>query len=85
MGDSGVPTSLLLLGLALLLLWMAVTDRLSRVLDAYDVIIGKSTTSATSGVSKVASAVNAIDPAIVTSIHLPSLPDVGHVDAVGLS
>jgi len=64
-----LSTSLILLLLALVLLWLAVTDRLSRVLDAFDVLQGKPV----GGANKVASA-----PALGgVAFNLPSLPALG--------
>lgn len=69
---NSLGTSLILLILALVLLWLAVTDRLSRVLDAWDVITGKTTATASSAVSQtVAPLLNN------TSFQLPSLPTLG--------
>lgn len=65
-----LSTSLLLLVLALVLLWLAVTDRLSRVLDAYDVLRGQGT--------KAGTAATAATTALTTyKLNFPSLPDVG--------
>jgi hypothetical protein len=67
---SGAGGSLLLLLVAILLLYLAVTDRLSRLLDGIDVALGK---------KKVGDAVasNAIGGGNVT-FQLPSLPSLGN-------
>lgn len=68
---NSLGTSLILLILALVLLWLAVTDRLSRVLDAWDVITGKTTATA-SAVSQT------VAPLVArSSFQLPSLPTLG--------
>ena len=68
MGNLG--GSLLLLLVALLLLYLAVTDRLSRLLDAKDVITGAKQVSSSGG----ASAVTNPSPVVLS---LPSLPSIG--------
>lgn len=65
-----LSTSLILLVLALVLLWLAVTDRLSRVLDAYDVLRGQGTKTA-------AAATAATTAATTYRLSLPSLPTLG--------
>ena len=71
--NSSLTTSIILLLLALVLLWMAVTDKLGRVLDAYDVITGKSTANDVTGVSG-----SGTTPVInSTAFKLPGLPSLG--------
>lgn len=60
---------MLLLLVALVLLWLAVTDKLSRVLDAWDVLTGKTGDATTTAASVVNTA--------VTTLSLPSLPKIG--------
>lgn len=67
---SDMSTSLLLLLVALALLWLAVTDKLSRVLDAWEVIRTGNTTGATQTVS------NPLTGGPVV-FQLPSLPAIG--------
>ena len=57
--------ALIILLIAIVILWLAVTDKLSRFLDAYDVITGEKTAAAaaTAAVSQGA-----------TVFHLPNLP-----------
>jgi hypothetical protein len=62
-----LSTSLILLVLAIVLLWLAVTDKLSRVLDAWEIIKtgnASGTTTAT------------VAPATQTVYRLPSLPTI---------
>ncbi len=66
-----LSSSLILLLVALVLLWLAVTDRLSRVLDAVDVLKGNATANQTT-----ASAVTAA-PVAAPVLHFPSLPKLG--------
>lgn len=73
--NSSLTTSIILLLLALVLLWMAVTDKLGRVLDAYDVITGKSTASDVTGVSGGGGATTPVINS--TAFKLPSLPSLG--------
>lgn len=84
MGDSNVSTSLILLVLAIALLWFAVTDRLSRVLDAVDVIRGKASVSGT-GASPTAAAIGTTAGNVGAALHFPSLPQLGQVVNVGIS
>lgn len=72
-----LTSSLLLLLIAIVLLWLAVTDKLGRVLDAWDVISGKSTVSSP-GVSTNAGALKPV-------VFLPSLPPLGQNVQVGIS
>lgn len=65
-----LSSSLILLIVALVLLWLAVTDRLSRVLDAVDVLRGKSTAT-TTGNTLTASVPG------LPQLSLPSLPQFG--------
>lgn len=68
-----MQNSLILLVIALVLLWLAVTDKLSRLLDAWDVITGKTEVKqhalAAAGAGTVASN---------TLFELPSLPTIGN-------
>jgi len=74
---NNIGGSLLLLLVALVLLYLAVTDRLSRLIDAWDVVNGsKQTTNSlasNSGAPTVATGV----PTGVT-LSLPSLPILGN-------
>lgn len=65
-----LSTSLLLLLVALVLLWLAVTDKLSRVLDAWDVITGKT------DANSVATTTQAV--LSIPAFHLPALPAFGN-------
>lgn len=65
-----LSTSLILLVLALVLLWLAVTDRLSRVLDAYDVLRGQGTKAGTAATAATAALTQ-------YKVRLPSLPELG--------
>lgn len=65
---SDISTSLILLVIALVLLWFAVTDKLSRVLDAYDVITGKSTATDNGNASNTV----VVNP--IKTMTLPHLP-----------
>lgn len=69
--------SVILLLLAILLLWLAVTDKLSRLIDAYNVAVGNATANTTSGTvptSAIVSSISGGDPVF----HLPSLPALGN-------
>lgn len=68
-----LSTSLILLLLALVLLWLAVTDRLSRVLDAFDVLRGINTNA--TGVAKTLG--SAVVPTPGVAFRMPSLPPLG--------
>lgn len=67
--------SFLLLVIALVLLWLAVTDRLSRLLDAVDVLRGNATASTTTTASTTPVATTGS-----VSLSLPSLPKI-HTNA----
>ena len=67
--------------LAIALLWFAVTDRLSRLLDAFDVATGKATVSATNA-SGAAATVGAALGNVAPAIKLPSLPALGNINHV---
>jgi hypothetical protein len=84
MGNSNVSSSLVILVIAIVLLWFAVTDRLSRVLDAVDVIRGKANVNETN-TSPVAATIGAAAGNIGTALKLPSLPAIGQVVNVGIS
>jgi len=66
MGNLG--GTLILLLVALVLLYLAVTDRLSRLLDAFDVVTGS---------KQVATNASASLPTSAVSLSLPSLPSLG--------
>lgn len=68
---SNLTTSFLLLAIALVLLYLAVTDRLSRVLDAWDVVAGKATVNQ-SGAGAVSGS-----PVVFNLPSLPALPKIG--------
>jgi len=84
MGESNISGSLILLVVAIVLLWFAVTDRLSRVLDAVDVIRGKSSVSQTNA-SPTASAIGGAAGNVGVELQLPSLPKLGQTNNVGIS
>lgn len=84
MGESNISTSLIVLLLAIVLLWFAVTDRLSRVLDAIDVIRGNAKVSQTNA-SPTAAAIGNVAGNVGTALHIPSLPPLGQVVNVGIS
>ena len=73
MGNLG--GSLILLVLALILLYLAVTDRLSRLIDAWEIISGKlpvpGTTATVNNTSGTPIATN-------VNISLPTLPTFGN-------
>lgn len=78
-----LSTSLLLLLVALVLLWLAVTDKLPRLLDAYDVLTGKEVSSGAGSGNTFAMSV----PSILKqapSLSLPSLPTIGDAHHVGV-
>jgi hypothetical protein len=70
-----LSNSLILLVVAIVLLWLAVTDKLTRVLDAYDVIVGKKTASASTSFLSSSLSLPSITPTI--NVSLPSLPALG--------
>ena len=73
MGNLG--GSLILLIIALILLYLAVTDRLSRLLDAKDVITG---TKQVSGSTSTVNTTTGTPVATSVNIHLPTLPTFGN-------
>lgn len=77
-----LSTSLILLVVALVLLWLAVTDRLSRALDAYDVLTGKATSSGAS--VSPATGPGAVVNFPKVTLSLPALPKVGSNVQVGI-
>lgn len=74
-----LSTSLLLLLVALVLLWLAVTDQLGRVLDAYDVLTGKRTSGGT-----LAATGSTVTSFTTSTLTLPSLPAIGDAHHVNL-
>ncbi len=70
-----LSSSLILLIVALVLLWLAVTDRLSRVLDAVDVLRGNATTE--KATTTAALPLLGTPSGGGTNISLPSLPAFG--------
>lgn len=73
-----LSSSLILLVVAIVLLWLAVTDRLSRVLDAVDVLRGNATANTTTASNASnAGVVAASDGKNVVALSLPSLPALG--------
>lgn len=75
-----LSTSLILLLVAILLLWLAVTDKLSRVLDAWDYVIGK--TNSLGGNTVAGISLPSIN--LPVSLSLPSLPTFGSNAQVGV-
>ena len=71
---SNLSTTVIILLIAIVLLWLALTDKLSRLLDAWDVIIGKASATSTT----VASAL----PGSTTVLQLPTLPALAHANNV---
>lgn len=67
--------AVIVLLVAILILWLAVTDKLTRFIDAYHVITGDSTatTATTATVASVAGTVAAAG----STIQVPSLPTLG--------
>jgi hypothetical protein len=72
---SNLTTTTILLLIAILLLWMAMTDRLSRLLDAWDVVTGKRTAQ------QVASTTPG-NPLTSVAFQLPMLPPLAHISEV---
>lgn len=72
---SDVSSSLILLLLALLLLWLAVTDKLSLALDAFDVARGK----------KKAVEVASAGVSVLPQFSLPSIPALSSLNHVTAS
>jgi hypothetical protein len=81
---SNLTSSFLLLALAVLLLWLAVTDRLSQLLDAWDVATGKTKVAADDANSTLASATKVITGAPTVTISLPALPKLPTMANVGI-
>jgi hypothetical protein len=79
-----LSSSLILLVVALVLLWLAVTDRLSRVLDAVDVLRGNATVSTTATTGAASGVVAATDGKNLVALSLPSLPALGRSPQVSL-
>jgi len=76
-----LSSSLILLVVALVLLWLAVTDRLSRVLDAVDVLRGNATASTTTTAN--AGVVAATDGKNLV-VSLPNLPPLARSPQVSI-
>ena len=74
-----MKNSVILLALALLLLYLAVTDRLSRLFNAWDAIRGKNETS----VRPTGGGGAAIQSGTV-AFNLPTLPPLANLGKVGL-
>jgi hypothetical protein len=72
---NSLTSSIILLVLALVLLWLAVTDRLSRLLDAVDVLRGNAT--ANTKTASATPAIGASDGKNTVVLSLPSLPTLG--------
>lgn len=68
-------TTLALLIVALILLWLAVTNQLNRALDAWDVLTGAKSASATGALT---TKLNGL------TVTLPSLPALGSPATVSL-
>lgn len=64
--------TVIVLLIAILLLWLAVTDKLTRLFDAYHVLTGDANVSA-------ASAVAAVATTGATVLTIPNLPTIGTV------
>lgn len=78
--------SILVLIAAVVLLWLAVTGRLPRLIDALDVVKGTETASAAGqGQQGVAVAPSLLGlPAVPQIVSFPSLPDNAAVNSVGI-
>jgi hypothetical protein len=74
---SNLTTTTILLLLAVLLLWLAITDRLSRLLDAWDVVTGKAKITAATVATTVTGA-----PTTTVAFQLPALPPLTHISEV---
>lgn len=75
-----MTNSLILLVLALVLLWLAVTDQLARALDAWDVLTGKLTVGTAAGGAGATTTPNGgTAPTGGPTVHLPSLPPLGQI------
>lgn len=77
--NGNIGSSLLLLLVALTLLWLAATDRLSRIIDAWDYVRsgpGGTLPASTTTTNR------AIDTVTRTVLSLPSLPEIGHASQV---
>lgn len=87
---SNLSSSLLLLIVALVLLWLAVTGKLGQTIDAWNVLTGKATASTPSTTGATPSATPASGPsnsgtAGGLAFSLPSLPVFGTMGTVGIA
>ena len=69
-----MQNTLLILLVAIILLWMAVTDKLSTAIDAWDVLIGNKQVCDGSSSSAVVNTLTSNLP----KFTLPSLPKIGN-------
>lgn len=90
-----ISTSLILLLVAIAILWLAVTDKLGRLIDAFNVVEGKetATTATATGMQQAAGnntasvTIPAMLPGmapITGTVHLPSIPPNGQFNNVPL-
>jgi hypothetical protein len=83
---NNIGSSFLLLAVALFLLWLAVTDKLSNLLDAWDVATGKTTAVSSTTTSATGNAANVATGKTTIQLSLPALPKIGATVAnVGLA
>lgn len=73
-----LSTSFVLLVIALVLLWLAVTDKLSRLLDAVDVVRGKRVTTETAASTVSSVAMGTRTP---LQVSFPALPTLGIMES----
>lgn len=71
---SNLTTTTILLVLAVLLLWMAITDKLSRLIDAWNVALGKSTATQTASNTSGTPVTPTNAAAMSTTFSIPALP-----------
>ena len=74
--------SVILLLVALVLLWLAVTNQLGRLLDAWDVVRGKATSSGASANNNINNPSASAGAPATNASYLPSLPSL---PALGVS
>lgn len=81
---NNIGGSFLLLAVALLLLWLAVTDKLSNLLDAWDVATGKTKAVTSVATTAAGAAAHAATGVTKFSLTLPAMPQIGMMADVGI-